>query len=163
MQLRHFAILCVACFVASDRGASTRTVINALPEPGNYLKVGNFRVQNLRFLTFIKTYFVLISGYRICYLEWHLDSGSLRSFRILRLNHSATLSPVGLTKKRKVKGLKVFVQISSGRYQWGQLLFLHPQFHNLVDMFESFELMAINQLYRKYQPTSPIKANPRAW
>lgn len=43
------------------------------------------------------------------------------------------------------------------------LMLSQNQFHNLVDMFESFELMAINQLFRKYQPTSPIKANPRAW
>ncbi|XP_068698299.1 intermembrane lipid transfer protein VPS13C-like isoform X1 [Montipora foliosa] len=43
------------------------------------------------------------------------------------------------------------------------LLFSQNQFHNLMDLIESFELMNVNQMYRKYQPTSPVKESPTAW
>lgn len=32
-----------------------------------------------------------------------------------------------------------------------------------MDMIESFELMAVNQMYLKYQPALSVKKDPAAW
>ncbi|XP_022781348.1 vacuolar protein sorting-associated protein 13A-like [Stylophora pistillata] len=43
------------------------------------------------------------------------------------------------------------------------LVFTQTQFQNVMDLIESFESMTINQMYLKYQPTSPVKEDPAAW
>lgn len=43
------------------------------------------------------------------------------------------------------------------------LAFSQNQFHNVMDLIESFELMAVNQPYQKYRPTIPVRVEPAAW
>jgi len=33
----------------------------------------------------------------------------------------------------------------------------------VMDLIESFELMAVNQLYQKYRPELPVRVQPAAW
>ncbi|EDO31907.1 predicted protein [Nematostella vectensis] len=37
------------------------------------------------------------------------------------------------------------------------------QFHNLMDVIDSFELMSVNQQYKKYQPTVKVHGNASKW
>lgn len=43
------------------------------------------------------------------------------------------------------------------------LVFTQTQFHNVMDLIESFESMTINQRYLRYQPTLPVRRDPAAW
>ncbi|XP_048240040.1 vacuolar protein sorting-associated protein 13A-like isoform X2 [Haliotis rufescens] len=44
-----------------------------------------------------------------------------------------------------------------------EVLLSRQQFLNLLTLSESFQLMSINQRYRKYHPNIPLKVSPRSW
>ncbi|KAK6170959.1 hypothetical protein SNE40_019236 [Patella caerulea] len=44
-----------------------------------------------------------------------------------------------------------------------EVLLSRQQFLNLLSLSDSFQMMSINQRYRKYHPNVPLKVSPRSW
>ncbi|XP_053396044.1 intermembrane lipid transfer protein VPS13A-like isoform X3 [Mercenaria mercenaria] len=55
---------------------------------------------------------------------------------------------------------KVFADVSLAEID---VLLSRQQFLNILNLKDSFQLMSVNQKYRKYHPNVPLKISPRSW
>ena len=49
------------------------------------------------------------------------------------------------------------------RFQFDSCFHIFVQFLNMLTLADSFQLMAVNQKYRKFSPGTPVRGHAKAW